>query len=191
MSVTNFKISPRFDSMKLSNPAFDDYVDVYEDRVRGWLIDSGRILNQHEHAGFGVLQISLAYFEGHTIFYEGQDSRNKSKEFFKKGFLSVFPHLNTLEPKLLDEVTDIMYTDGRCGLFHIGMARSRIILSDGSPIFRVALDQNGTIRAILIDRQGIIHSIDEHLSNYVARLRNPNEIELRQRFEAAWKLVHE
>ena len=58
MSV--FKISPRYDSSKLNPGTFDDRLDVYEDRVRGWLIDCGRILNRNEHAGFGVLQTALA-----------------------------------------------------------------------------------------------------------------------------------
>ncbi|GAH37735.1 unnamed protein product [marine sediment metagenome] len=69
-----YKISPKYELNKLKNPTFDDYVDVYEDRVRGWLIDSARILNEHEHAGFSVLQVALGYFEAYVIFYRGEDS---------------------------------------------------------------------------------------------------------------------
>jgi hypothetical protein len=86
-----FKISPHYDSTKLINASLDDFIDVYEDRTRGWLIDCARILNEHEHAGFGVLQIALSYFEAHTVFLRGEDSRNHARLFFKAGFEAAFP----------------------------------------------------------------------------------------------------
>lgn len=84
------KLSPRHDASKLASQTTADRIDVYEDRVRGWLIDSARILNEHEHTGFAVLQVGLANFEALAVFQRGEDSRGRPPEFFKEGFWSVF-----------------------------------------------------------------------------------------------------
>lgn len=86
-----FKISPKYYSTKLDSGLLEDIVDVYEDKVRGWLINCGRILNHHEHAGFGVLQTALAYFESYTIFFRGEDSYKRSKDFSQKVSILFFP----------------------------------------------------------------------------------------------------
>jgi hypothetical protein len=190
--MTPFKISPRFDDSKLAPGTLEDRIDVYEDRVRGWLIDCGRILNKLEHAGFGVLQTGLAYFEGFTVFSRGEDSHNKSSQFFKEGIESVFTEVSSLPVPIRDAFFKIMYYDGRCGFFHLGMARRRIVLSDGHPVFRIRTDKSAqSIDAILIDRYGFIEQIDQHHAQYVARLRNPVEAKLRTNFDHAWALVHQ
>jgi hypothetical protein len=186
------KISPNFTSDKLRAGTLLDRIDVYEDRVRGWLIDCGHILNKHEHAGFGVLQSGLAYFEGSAVFHRGEDSRNRSREFFQFGFESVFPDVGALSPPIREDFIDVMYRDGRCGMFHLGMTRRRIFLSDGEPVFRVSVNEaEDSIEAIYVDRYGFIRSIDEHLSSYVARLRDPAQADLQATFETAWTLVHQ
>jgi hypothetical protein len=48
-----------------------------------------------------------------------------------------------------------------------------------------------SIEAIYVDRYGFIRSIDEHLSSYVARLRDPAQADLQATFETAWTLVHQ
>ena len=163
------RISPKFTVEKLQSGTLLDRIDVYEDRVRGWLIDCGHILNKHEHAGFGVPQSGLAYLEGCAVFYRGEDSRNRSREFFQVGFESVFPDVCAFSAAIREDFIDVMYRDGRWGLFHLGMARRRILLSDGEPVFRFRVDQaSESIDAIYIDRYGFIRTIDEHLSSYVA-----------------------
>ncbi len=186
------KISPRFDSTKLTDAQFDDRVDVYEDRVRGWLINCGHILNEHEHAGFGVLQVGLAYFEGFAVFWRGEDSDRKSEEFFKDGLVRVFPEVEGWPPQVKSDFASAMFRDGRCGLFHLGVARSRVVLSDGEPVFRLeAVDaQSNPIIRVHIDRKLFIQRIDEHLSSFVALLRDPQQTERHRNFEAAWTLVH-
>ncbi len=186
-----FKISPNYTETKLANPSFDDLVDVYEDRVRGWLIDSARILNTHEHAGFGVLQVVLAYFEGHSIFYRGENSRHHSLEFFRDGFLSAFPDIRNFPQDIIDEIVEVLYFDGRCGLYHTGMARRRIALVDGESVFRVWIDPlTNSVSRIDVDRHRLVQEIDEHLATYIAQLRDPAKNTLRSKFVAAWNLVN-
>ena len=186
------KISPNYDSGKLGAGALNDRIDVYEDRVRGWLIDCGPILNRHEHAGFGVLQIGLAYLEGFSIFLRGEDGRYRSFQFFQEGLSSVFSEVASLPIPARDAFAKIMYQDGRCGLFHFGMTRRRVVLSDGQPVFRVKTDPTDqSVEEILIDRYGFIEQIDRHHSRYVARLRDLAEVEIRKNFDRAWELVHQ
>lgn len=138
-----------------------------------------------------MLQIILAYFECHSIFYKGKDSRNHSSEFFKDAFLSVFPNIKDFSEDIVDQIIDVMYKDGRCGLFHIGMTRSRIILSDGKPVFRIDIDESKNIlNVIYIDRYKIVDAVENHLERYVTKLRDPQNIELRNNFKKAWEMVH-
>ena len=186
------KISPKYEAHKLDPGGPDDRIDVYEDRVRGWLIDCGYILNSHEHAGFGVLQIGLAYFEGFTIFFRGEDSRNRSAQFFREGFEVTFAEVRSFSAPIRAAFVDVMYSDGRNGLFHFGMVRRRIVLSDGRPVFRIAMDTSGqSIETIFVDRYGFIEQIAQHHSGYVARLRDTAEVQLRRNFEQAWVLLHQ
>ncbi|AJD58878.1 hypothetical protein [Synechococcus elongatus] len=186
-----FKISPKYYSTKLDSGLLEDIVDVYEDKVRGWLINCGRILNHHEHAGFGVLQTALAYFESYTIFFRGEDSYKRSKEFFAEGFNSVFPKPSQYQQSIWDEFIKILYKDGRCGLSHFGMTRTKVLLQDGSPTFRLMINsQDNSIQFILVDRYSLVDSIDQHFSNYVMTIRDKSESHLRNNFYKAWQLLH-
>ena len=89
------KISPTFDTSKLDNKSleanFDEFVDVYADRIMGWLLCSAQELNKPEHAGFAALQLALAFFEGFAMFFYGEDSSRRSQDFFRRGMRLVFP----------------------------------------------------------------------------------------------------
>jgi hypothetical protein len=188
-----FKISPRFDGTKLLGTAdtIENRIEVYEDRQRGWLLNWAVYLNdvtkdQREHAGFAVLQLAFAYFEGHAVFLRGEDSDRRSFEFFQEGVLEVFPEIgNDTNGK---EVLKILWEDVRCGLFHHGITRRRIILQDGSQAFRY-VQIGGGPKAVLICRHSLVSGILTHLENYLRKLRNPEEKKLRLNFQKAWKLV--
>lgn len=63
------KISPKHDDSYLRNVTFQKdfqkYVDVYQDRLKGWFLDWAQRLDEEEHAGFAALQLALSYFEAH------------------------------------------------------------------------------------------------------------------------------
>ena len=190
MNIQILKVSPLYTIDKLQNPSFDDLVDVFEDRTRGWLIDTARALNQLEHAGFAVLQVLLAYFEGHAIYEFGEDSQYKSQEFFKSTFLQVFPEIINYGNDRADQIIDLMYTDARCGLYHTGMPRRGLILNDGSPTIRVLPVEGPNVDAVVVDRHTFVDRVEEHMEAYVARLRDLNETDLRTNFKTAWDLAH-
>jgi hypothetical protein len=143
------KLSPKYYSSKLSHPTLEDYIDVYEDQIKGWHLDFARKMHADEHAGFAALQIVFSYFEGHAVCSRGEDSKGRSREFFEQGVLSVFPELASYEdmnPKLLASTIDAMYEDGRCGFFHAGITRKRFILRDGGAIIKPISKTSGVGR---------------------------------------------
>jgi hypothetical protein len=188
------KISPNFDSRKLENKTFEndfnDFTDVYADRIRGWLICWAQELNKPEHAGFAALQLALAFFEGFAVFYYGEDSDGKSQVFFGRGLRLVFSQLDGIPEKQADAISRKLYRLGRCGLFHIGMVRAGVFLRDGDYEFEVQFDAAGDVAAIFIDRHKFVRAISTRFEQYVRELRDESNSERRQCFVAAWKLVH-
>lgn len=190
MNIQILKISPSYTIDKLQNPSFEDLIDIFEDRTRGWLIDSARALNKFEHAGFAVLQVLLVYFEGHAIYYFGEDSKSKSQEFFKSTFLQVFPEILEYGNDRADQIIELMYTDARCVLYHTGMPRRGLLLNDGFPTIRVLPVEGTNVDAVVVDRHTFVDRVEAHMEEYVAKLRDSSEVDLRTNFKIAWDLAH-
>lgn len=189
------KISPKYDTSKLGDPTFEDYIDVYEDQIDGWYLSYAKQMHSDEHAGFAALQIAFSYFEGHAVFYKGEDSKSQSKSFFKNGFLAVFPELLTydgMDDLVLKNTVSALYEDGRCGFFHAGITRKRFMLRDGEPIIRIGTHpiSRGEVLQVFIDRRKFVDRVCEHFQKYIARLRNPTEVQLRKNFVKALRLLH-
>ena len=56
-------ISPNFRWDKLEDPSLDDLIDVFEDRVRNWLVDPAKSLLQLPHGFIATISLLFAYFE--------------------------------------------------------------------------------------------------------------------------------
>jgi len=188
-------LSPSFTSEKLrgENDTIENRIDVYEDRVRGWLVRWAEYLNSvkiddRKHAGFAVLHLSLAYFEAFAVFLRGREApRGKSFEFFRVGMLEVFPELKVDGHR--ESILRILWQDGRNGLFHRGLALKRLRLRDDlERAFR--LEAAAGDERVLVCRHSLVWRLLAHLDRYVGRLRNPGETELRQNFGEAWRIVH-
>jgi hypothetical protein len=188
-------LSPSFTSEKLrgENDTIENRIDVYEDRVRGWLVRWAEYLNSvkiddRKHAGFAVLHLSLSYFEAFTIFLRGREApRGKSSEFFRAGVLEVFPELKGDGNR--DSILRILWEDGRNGLFHRGIALKRIRLRDNlERAFRFEATEGE--KRVFVCRHSLVWRLLAHLDRYLGRLRNPTEIELRRNFDEAWRIVH-
>jgi len=188
-------LSPSFTSEKLrgENDTIENRIDVYEDRVRGWLVKWAEYLSavkidDRKHAGFAVLHLSLAYFEPFMVFLRGREAaRGKSSEFFRAGVLEVFPELKNDADR--DEILRILWEDGRNGLFHRGIALKRIRLRDDlERAFR--FEAAGGEGRVFVCRHSLVWRLLAHLDRYLGRVRNPAELELRRNFDEAWRIVH-
>jgi hypothetical protein len=143
-------------------------------------------------AGFAL---SLSYFEGICIYLRGEDSKGKSKQFFREGFVDVFRSSGLAVP-LLGRIADVLYEDGRCGFFHDAMFRTRVYFSElfGEPLVITVpkvngvIDQAGEIQSIVVHCPKYFEYLEGHFTKYVARLRDKSESELRKNFQVACEL---
>lgn len=173
-------------------PNFDTKVNTYEESVRGFFLDVAKSLVSNEDAHLVVLMIIAAYFEGHAIFLEGEDSGGKSKRFFKIGFKAVIqPYWDGTE-QALDNAADIIYKQIRCGLFHTGMPHQSVGLHRGPKRwvpFQIFQPENFAGQAFpMIYVPTFLELVEEHFNNYLAKLRDPQNQELRENFEKAFHL---
>jgi hypothetical protein len=91
-----------------------------------------------------------------------------------------------LPAKYQDEVVSILYTSGRCGFYHSGMAQQRIIIS-GEYSASIAHSPAG---AVLINPHLLVPQLKEHLRRYVAELRDSANQEARRNFEKHFDYLH-
>jgi hypothetical protein len=189
------KISPSFDSRKLENKTFEkdfnDFVDVYENRINGWLLCWAHEMNKHEHAGFASLQLAMAFFEGFAVFYYGKDSNGKSPKFFDLGFRLVFPQMNQIPPKRAEGISKKLYHLGRCGLFHLGMVRTGVYLRDGNYEIDVHFDSNDEVKVISVDRCKFVQAISRRFDEYIKEIRDVSNVERRTCFAKAWEIFNQ
>lgn len=183
MKVPNFK-----------NPTFDDVVDVFEDRMKGWMLDWAEHLNDKnfEHSGFAVLHIGISYFEAIAIFIKGENSKGKSSSFFKFGFRDVFKnYIKEWSGSKIKQVEKLMYENGRCGFYHTGMAKKEIGLQNGE-LFTVIEEKENSenVDSVRINRYKFIAGIRKHFEGYISQLRDSQETELRKCFINGWDIFH-
>jgi hypothetical protein len=197
------QISPRFTDSKLApGCAIDDKIDVFEDWMNGWLLRHAHALADQKYAfrkdaGFAILTLATAYFEPIESYHTGQVSHGQSKAFFRKGFLRVFLNLaSTLKAngfsnpdKLAADIADEMYVQLRCGLFHEGGTKHKLMIRDDTAPLGFMIDTTtGHVGSIVIDPKKFLAEVQQHLQNYVAQLRDPNQVDLRQKFETFFSL---
>jgi hypothetical protein len=210
MNSQSAQISPNhvladFTQAQLSQ--LETRVMLYEDRMRGWVLRPAQVLlDLPKLAGdFAALTILATYFEPASIYRFGQSSKNKSRQFFVKGFLDVFrgtvvnldPSPAGLDPptNFKEKLADLLYRQVRCGLFHQGATGYRIALGRGLNLIHVDIAVRDTPlgwRAALVqvDTLRWLHQIEDHLTDYVARLRDPNESKARAKFMQGWEILH-
>lgn len=188
-------ISPNFPAGKLDSPSIEDLIDIFEDRLRGWLLDPAKKLLEHPIDRVAGFALSLSYFEGISIYLRGEDSKSRSKQFFRDGFVDVF-RPSGLKPTLLERVADVLYEDGRCGFFHDAMFRTRVYFSEyyGEPVvialpkINGVIDEAGEIQTLVVHCPKYFEYLEAHFTKYVARLRDSSESDLRSKFQAACDL---
>lgn len=190
--MPQYFISPNYTHEKLETPSYSDLIDVFEDRIRYWVLEPARKLFAEEHGDIASASLLIGYFEGIEIYHSGEDSAGRSKEFFRRGFQRVL----TVPPSdlpLYDAVVDGLYGQARCGFAHDGLFRTRIFFSRArpEPIYiswpkkNGVNDPDGTLESAAINTPILYDRIDRHFSSYVASLRAETDATLKANFIAA------
>jgi hypothetical protein len=194
------RISPNFSSEKLRNPTLEDLIDVFEDRMRHWLIEPAKVLAPHPFGQVASLNLLLSYFEGVWSYIQGQaDSRDNAEIFFTDCFVEVFTPCGR-SPDFLRRIGEILFEDGRDGFAHDTFFRERIYfgkvqggcLDAEVPLKRGFPDETGDINKITLDAEEFLAYVEGHFGRLILALRDPLQEALRSRFRQAckekWKL---
>jgi len=171
-------ISPNFDDEKLNDPTHSDLVDVLEDRFRNWILNPARELSKTDAGLVPAMTLALTYPEGIWCYKSRSRSDVRSKEFFTCAFASVFQS-SDLESEILIRVGQLLYQEARCGLFHEGMSRGRILLSRDAPDpisvtfpkHDGVLDTTAEIVSLFINPREFAEELDLDLVRFVTSLR--------------------
>jgi len=164
---------------KTFNQDIEGKIRVHEDRVKGWFLDYAKMLIKEKHADFVVLMICVSYLEGIQQFKEGKSSKRDSGESIKRALKTIFNI-----PKDKEWALDTFIKEARHGLFHDGMTKNNIVLSRGIPS-PISI-KKGTDNMISINPILFLWEIEEDFKEYINDLKNPNNKELREKFEKHW-----
>ncbi len=183
------QISPNFSHEKLESASTDDFIDILEDRVVYWLLKPAKILLETPHGDIAAVSLLLSYFEAHAIYLVGQDSLGQSKRFFREGFVDVFTSPNH-NRAFLQRVADFLYEQARCGFFHDGIFREKVLFRDDLPgEFFVTVpqrngkpDEGGAIESVVINPRRFLNALVSHFANYISRLRDGAQTDARNNF---------
>lgn len=151
----------------------DDKIEIFERQVNGWFLGVASSLKIWGNAGFVILNIGVSYIEGIQQNIEGKISRNGSKSCFIRGLKRIF---NLQEP---DTLLKAFYEQVRCGIFHDGMTRGKVIISSKFSMVIDFSDQD----IIKINHIKFIDIIRNDFSNYISKLRNLNDTDSRKKFD--------
>lgn len=160
------------DNSFLNPNDIDDKIIIYERQVKDWFLNRASRFLRGDKNGFIVLMICLAYLEGVQQYILGQDSNGRSSEFFRMAMHRIYPNTYT------DDNLNDFYSEARCGLFHNGMVRGKIIISQNFPDALDFPDPDN----IQVNPRIILKDIKADFSTYLSNLKNIQERQLRNNF---------
>jgi len=180
--IRNF-ISPSFTHEKLESPTYEDLVDVFEDRVHKWFLLPASKLLEFPNCDVAAVALLLNYFESIEIYLSGQESKNRSAEFFARGFGRVF---SVQHPTLSAKIAAAFYDQARCGFAHDGMFRNRVFFSKARPDPILVtwpkkdgvIDESREVESFIINPRRFYDSIQLHFDRYIERLREGADTEM-------------
>jgi hypothetical protein len=166
---------------KVLNPTnIDDKIYIYERQVKDWFLNKASELICNEENGFIVLMICLSYFEGVEQYIRGTESIGpSSKEFFRNAIHRLYP------TKFSDDKLNDLYKEARCGLFHSGMVRGKIIINNEFDNSIEFPDED----TILINPVKILFDIKEDFRKYINEIRNPSNTTMRDNFSKMFNII--
>ena len=183
-------ISPRYRASKLASGAIEDKIDVYEDKIIGWTFNHADVLAsslnpKRRHAGFAILMLCSAYFESLHSCMVGRSG--PAKEFFRKGFLEVFPNggsnvLAGLPSSSIDALLNEIYDEIRCGLYHQLAVKKRVAITRRGKPIRIKLDATNFVEEMLLNPWAILEAVKDHFKTHIAKLRDPSQTAMRANF---------
>ena len=175
-------ISPSFTEDKLENPTCDDLIDVFEDRIKNWVIEPAKCLVADETFQVAGICLLLTYFEGTWPYIQVEESKGKSERFFIEAFVDVF-RPSGFSVEVMKKVARTLYGDAICGFFHDGMFRDHIFFKRLDKGELYITEYNKKIESIVVDSSRFCKAIERHFAKLIANLRDPSCVKQRTTFQ--------
>jgi hypothetical protein len=190
----------------LSETTLDLKIDIFVDQIQNWILGPAEALVSTAHCERAVLMLATSYFEPIACYLSGRESEGGSRDYFRSGLLAVFPEIaehplyckdwlgqldsppevpSDFVERIVDETCQSVYRDLRCGLFHMGLLRPRILLTRGIALSCIFDPGDWQVQCILIDPLLFLERVQAHLQRYVAALRHSSGVH-RDNFERLW-----
>lgn len=181
-------LSPSYSHEKLENPSFADFVDVFEDLWRKCVFAQADLLLRTPNSDIAAMTVLCPYFEAIAGYIAGEDTNGRAREFFVKGFCSVFRSDLPEIPKAAEAV----YKYVRCGLAHEGMLRHKVNYSrSGAKAFFLTyrkaadatLDIDADVVSIIVNPLRVYEGVIHHFDGYIRALREAKDKALTTAFQ--------
>jgi hypothetical protein len=164
----------------------NDKILIYERQVKEWFIKPAELLLEtlgEAGSAFIILSVCLSYLEGIQQYIEGKSSTQKSKDFFIKSFQRVYATAGLDEKAVRD-----VYDEARCGLFHDGMTRSRIVYNLNQDVsFRKTDD--GWQEMYEFRPRLCLEGMKADFNSFIKELQDHNNITRRYRFGGLYDIT--
>ena len=166
------------DPIPYKDPCLELKIDIYERRIKGWFLDYAQELavNSPSAGDYVAVMIALSQLEGIELFRLGEThGRGRSEKNFKSSLSQMITTITE------NEKTKI-YSAVRSGLFHAGFPDEEVYISNDlsdSPVETV----DG--RTYINPKTFVLETI-RFFDDYMTSLRNPENNNLREKFEARW-----
>lgn len=156
----------------------DHKIIIYERQVNGWFLDRALDLIEIEGNGFIVLLICMSYIEGIEQYIKGESSNGSSADFFVNSMKRIFG-VDCTDRNYRD-----LYSEARCGLFHNGMVKGKIIIkyTYRDPINFIDAEN------IHLNPKLMLGIIKEDFIDYIDKLKE--EGDLRNNFDLMFSIVN-
>ena len=170
-------IDEKNNNEELDPTDIDSKIIIYERQVKGWFLDrASRLLSSGDN-DFIVLMVCMSYFEGVEQYRQGCDSNGSSAKMFKDAIQNLYRDSDFTRDNL-----ENLYKEARCGLFHDGMVRGKIILKNS---FSPAISFIGN--DIQISPRKLLNDIKKDFRDYIKKLKDINSNE-RVNFDAKYEI---
>ena len=173
-----FAISPKHTTLDFPDGwTLENKIDVFTARIEGWQIGIAKEIVRKgiPNRGFALLHIVFSYFEMIGKYIHGYIGNDKSGFYFRKGVQATLEVTSDEESFL-----KTLYSSVRNGLYHLGMTKFNVMLRDDIP-GSIGFNPERNILAIYPDR--LVEDLDIRFHDYIAELRNPNNVKIRENFE--------
>lgn len=180
----SMKISPHFrveDWKKLDLTNEKDWliaIEIFEDRIRGSFLGLLEGIESKEYAGFVVMALDCLLIEALQQFFRGEE---RIPEGNLRRYYIDFLTQSTFSKYFSRYMAILFYEHIRCGIFHHGiiLGDSKICAGRDVPLANLTESDSG----LIINHVFFHWQLAEEFNEYLVRLKDPGEIELRENFE--------